>query len=376
VDQRSRDHHYVPIWYQKGFLAEGKTAFKVLDLNPDVFRDQAGVIRGRSRLILDKGPAAWFFEKDLYTIRMFGKEDDVIERMLFGGIDTKGKAALEDLLAEDYNRMHHSYQDAFEFLDALRLRTPKGLNFVRKVTRTSNQQDLMIWMQKLRRMHCLMWMEGAREIFSAKDSSAKFIFTDHPVTYFNRHVPPGDPKIPRGLDPPLEWRGTQTLFPLDKEHLLVLTHREWGRAKLSSRMYARMDRTNARLFDKSTVVSYHDVERNRTLSANEVIEVNYILKARAKRYIAAREEDELFPERHLKTTAWNKLGEFLMPPSIACVPHVGFTSIGFKDGSYHFQDEFGRKPKDRAEWERAKKHAEEIKAHMDRLIAADKKKTK
>lgn len=327
-------------------------------------------------MILDKGPAAWFFEKDLYTIRMFGKEDDVIERMLFGGIDTKGKAALEDLLAEDYDRMHYSYQDAFEFLDALRLRTPKGLNFVQKVTRSSNQQDLMIWMQKLRRMHCLMWMEGAREIFSTKDSSAKFIFTDHPVTYFNRHVPPGDPTIPKGLDPPLEWRGTQTLFPLDKDHLLVLTHREWGRAKLSHRMYARMDRTNARLFDKFTMVSYHDVERSRTLSAEEVLEVNFILKARANRYIAGREEYELFPERHLKTTAWNKLGEFLMPPSFACAPQVGFTTIGFKDGSYHFQDEFGRKPKDRAEWERAEKQAEEMKAHMDRLIAADKKKTK
>jgi hypothetical protein len=79
-------------------------------------------------------------------------------------------------------------------------------------------------------------------------------------------------------------------------------------------MFARMPRTNARYFD-NTLVSYHDIERTRSLSDLEVMEVNYIIKSRAERYIAGRSLDDLFPEKHIKTTAWNKLATFLMPHS-------------------------------------------------------------
>lgn len=372
LDQRSRDHHYVPIWYQKGFLDEGKTTFKILDLYPDEFRDETGKVRGKANPILDRGPKAWFFEPDLYTIRMLGRRDDVIERMLFGEIDRKGKIAIDALLAEDYDQMHFTYYDAFEFLDALRLRTPKGLRFVRQISKADSQQDLMIRMQQMRRMHCLMWMEGSREIFSADSSSVKFLFSDHPVTYFNRHVSPGDPVIPKGFDPPLEWKGTQTLYPFDKNRLLVLTHNEWGRAKVSSRMFARLPRTNARYFD-NTLVSYHDIERSRSLSEQEVLEVNHIIKSRAERYIAGRSVDDLFPEKHLKTTAWNKLATSLMPLGYNCAPQVGFSAFGMTNGSYIFQDEFGRRPKSRAEWESAKARAEEMRAHVHGLLAKEKR---
>jgi hypothetical protein len=372
LDQRSRDHHYVPIWYQKGFLEEGKTTFKILDLQPEVFRDESGVVRGTAKSILDRGPKAWFFEPDLYTIRMLGKRDDVIERMLFGEIDRKGKIAIDALLAEDWDQRHFTYNDAFEFLDALRLRTPKGLRFVRRVSKADSQQDLMVRMQQMRRMHCLMWMEGAREIFSAESASVKFLFSDHPVTYFNRHVSPGDPFIPKGFDPPLEWKGTQTIYPCDKNRLLVLTHNEWGRANISSRMFARIPRTNARYFD-NTLVPYHDIERTRSLSDLEVMEVNYIIKSRAERYIAGRSLDDLFPEKHIKTTAWNKLATFLMPHGYNCATQVGFTSVGMKDGSYIFQDEFGRKPRDRAEWEAAKVDAEKMRAHLHEVLAKEKR---
>jgi hypothetical protein len=137
-------------------------------------------------------------------------------------------------------------------------------------------------------------------------------------------------------------------------------------------MFARIPRTNARYFD-NTLVPYHDIERTRSLSDLEVMEVNYIIKSRAERYIAGRSLDDLFPEKHIKTTAWNKLATFLMPHGYNCATQVGFTSVGMKDGSYIFQDEFGRKPRDRAEWEAAKVDAEKMRAHLQEVLAKEKR---
>lgn len=194
--QQSYRHHYIPQWYQKGFLLEGHTAFKVLDLSPKIFRDSKGVVVGKGRKILDKGPDAWFFERDLYTTRVLGKPNDDIERLLFGEIDRTGKDAINALIESNWEKVHFTYTQVFEFLDALRLRTPKGLRFLRATLQAKNQQELMIQMQKVRRMHCVMWMEGAIEIFEAAQSATKFIFSDHPVTFFNPHVFPKDRTIP------------------------------------------------------------------------------------------------------------------------------------------------------------------------------------
>lgn len=56
MSQQSYRHHYIPIWYQKGFLAPGQTSFKILDMRPDLFRDAGGNVRGMGRAILNKGP--------------------------------------------------------------------------------------------------------------------------------------------------------------------------------------------------------------------------------------------------------------------------------------------------------------------------------
>ena len=219
---QSHKHHYVPEWYQRRFLAPGQTSFKILDLHPPIFSRPNGT-NVSARDILTKGPKAFFFELDLYTTRWLGTANDEIERMLFGAIDRKGKKAIDAYVAADWKTVHFTYFDMYEFMDALRLRTPKGLQFVRWVTQATNQPDLMIKMQYIRRMHCVMWVEGILEIFSAHDSPVKFILSDHPVTLFNRFVYPSDPRIPLGTDPLLQWMGTQTLFPFDQERLFVLT---------------------------------------------------------------------------------------------------------------------------------------------------------
>lgn len=366
MSQQSYRHHYIPIWYQKGFLAPGQTSFKILDMRPDLFRDAGGNVRGMGRAILNKGPDAHFWKPDLYTIQWLGRADDVIERQLFGAIDTYGKRAIEAWLAEDYSTVHDTYWHVYEFMDALRLRTPKGLRFVQATTRRQSQLDLMVAMQELRRMHCVMWAEGCLEIARAPEGSG-FIFSDHPVVLFNRHVFPGDPKIPAGQDPALHWQGTQTLFPFDRERLYILTHNEYAHSP--GPMKARKPRTNSRYFDPSNpLVRYDDCIRSRTLSHQQVLEVNYIIKARAERYIAARSEDDLYPERHLKTTVWNRLGEFLLPPKHKVVKQAGYTVVKSKDGSYYFQDQFGRRPQSKEEYEREVRRAKEMEEDFRRVL--------
>jgi hypothetical protein len=364
----SHRHHYVPIWYQKGFLGPGQTAFKILDLHPEVYRDASGKVRGQGRSILHKGPDAHFFEPDLYTIRWLGRTDDVIERMLFGAIDTKGKIAIEAWLSEDWDTVHETYWHVYEFMDALRLRTPKGLRFVQALTQRPDQLGLMVAMQELRRMHCVMWAEGCLEIVRAPAGSAGFIFSDHPVTLFNRHVFPGDPSVPLGHDPSLHWQGTQTLFPFDRERLYILTHVEYAHSPGPAK--ARKPRTNSRYFDPSNpMVRYDDCIRTRTLTEQQVREANYIIKTRANRYIAGRTEDDLYPERHLKSTAWHKLGAFLLPPKHKVIKQSGYTVMRMNDGSYHFQDQFGRRPKSKAEFDRELERAQEMEETFKLILA-------
>src|SRR6266550_180791 len=127
---QSHRHHYVPEWYQRRFLAPGNTNFTILDLAPPVFNRQDGTT-GFGRQILTKGPRAFLFENDLYTTRWLGTPNDDIERMLFGAIDRTGQWAIDAYMAQDWATVHNSYFQMFEFMDALRLRTPKGLEFVK-----------------------------------------------------------------------------------------------------------------------------------------------------------------------------------------------------------------------------------------------------
>ncbi|MCO5398574.1 DUF4238 domain-containing protein [Ralstonia soli] len=363
---RSVKHHYVPEWYQRRFLAPGATAFKILDLHPEIYRNRFGAEVGRGKIILEKGPSAFFYEKDFYTVRWFGQANDDIERLLFGTIDREGARAISAFIAEDWETVHHTYWQMFEFMDALRLRTPKGLRFVHLLREARNQQELMISMQKMRRMHCVMWAEGVLEIVSAAQSPTKFIFSDHPVTLFNREVFPADARVPTGFDPHLAWVGTQTLFPFDRDRLFVLTHLEWARSKGKAK--PTESRTNARYFD-NPMVRYDNCIRGRELSEQQVSEVNYIIKMRAERYIAANSESDLFPERVLKTRAWNKLGRFLMPTrALHGFGGDMFAQLG--NGSIYFQDEFGRRPKTSSEAEARTKEAQSLIASARKLIAA------
>ncbi|MBV9750266.1 MAG: hypothetical protein JO157_15780, partial [Acetobacteraceae bacterium] len=75
------------------------------------------------------------------------------------------------------------------------------------------------------------------------------------------------------------------------------------------------------------------------------LEINYITKRRAFRYVAAAQEDWLYPERQLPSTNWRKFGGgYLLMPEPREIHMGGQTYIGFKDGHSEAFGEYGHRP--------------------------------
>lgn len=85
---------------------------------------------------------------------------------------------------------YHHFQTLFEYIDIQKIRTPKGLDWLKAQYPALTQNELMFEMQGIRTMHCTLWTEGVREIISAENSEVKFLVSDHPVTVYNYAAPP------------------------------------------------------------------------------------------------------------------------------------------------------------------------------------------
>ena len=64
---------------------------------------------------------------------------------------------------------------------------------------------------------------------------------------------------------------------------------------------------------------------------------------------------------------WNKLGKFLIPEH--STGHGGQLFVKNRDGTYYFQDEFGRRPKTKGEVDAKVKEVEKMHANAMRLVA-------
>lgn len=191
-------------------------------------------------------------------------------------------------------------------------------------------------------MHCTIWTESIREIVSAEDANVKFIFSDHPVTIYNHAVDPSTTLCAYPHDPGIALKASQTIFPLNRNFCLILTNLEYAKdpatAPLQKRTFARNYR--------SSLVRTDKVIRTRNLDDHEVTQINYILKARARRYIAAGHEEWLYPESKVDTS-WGALRETLQPPADELWQFGGETFVKYNDGHVHYQDAFGRTEKER-----------------------------
>src|SRR5262245_48915357 len=120
----THDNHYVPIWYQKRFLAPGQQMLQRLDLAPTAIQLPGGRTKP-ARAIEPKAPKACFVDRDLYTTALGGTLNDEIERYLFGAIDSDGAKAVRAFADGDLAKMHELFQNFFEYLSAQKVRTPK-----------------------------------------------------------------------------------------------------------------------------------------------------------------------------------------------------------------------------------------------------------
>jgi len=336
----TRNNHYVPQWYQEGFFEPGRSSLAYVDLAPDrkTLPDGRVIVQRGS---WDETPTSIAFrQKDLYSTFFGTSVNDEIERRLFGDIDTRGSRAVRAFADSDMREWHQHF---LEFIDIQKIRTPKGLAWLQAQYPALSQNGLMFEMQGIRMMHCSIWVGGVREIVSAKDADVKFIVSDHPVTIYNHAVPPTDASCAYPLDPGIALRASQTIYPLNRDFCLILTNLEYAKDPSTSPLEKRTFPRNYR----QSMTRVDAFIRTRKLTGPEVAQINFVIKARARRYIAAGRKEWLYPEKTV-SQPWSELRKVLVPPHDGLFHFGGEIFVKYESGDVHYQDEFGRteKPRD------------------------------
>ena len=106
---------------------------------------------------------------------------------------------------------------------------------------------------------------------------------------------------------------------------------------------------------------FNHILTGRMLSDEEVNEINFIIKWRARRYIAAGEKEWLYPEKKIPTKRWDKLGSgYLLIPDPRSVSNRGDFIIGYKNGTSDVFDEYGRQPGQKGFKDKKRRGKEEV----------------
>jgi len=337
-----RNNHYVPEWYQYRFFPDcaNEKKFYYLDLAPDVAINNGK--RYQRKALLRWGPPRCFRERDLYTTRLGAWESTEIEQKFFGQIDSSCRTAFDYFANFEHPGANpEAFNKFLLYMSLQKMRTPKGLVELSRLINLSDKNHVLIEMQRLRQLYCALWTECIWSIADATESDTKFIISDHPVTVYNQACFPHSRWCRGHQDPDIWLSGTHTLFPLDLNKLLILTNLSWVRNPYGSPL---KNRPNPQPF-RHAMFNFLQIQTGRNLSEEEVNEINYVIKQRAYRYIAAQQEEWLYPEKHVRSIHWNKLGSgYLFMPDPRSVSFSTETIIGYKDGRADAFDEYGRKP--------------------------------
>jgi hypothetical protein len=315
-----------------------------LDLKPGTFSDSRGVTH-TTKALKKQGTRKCFVETDLYTTKIQGMQSRDIEKYFFGEIDAKGMPAVDYFAGFSYPLKHwgSSLEDVMLYMSTQKLRTPKGLAWLSKELGSNNRNRILMAMIELGKMHCAIWTECVWLIADASKSNTKFIISDHPVTVYNRECGPKSSRCRDANDPAVWLQGTHTVFPLSIDKVLILTNLSWVRNPYQS---ATRFRPNPNPW-RGAMFKFTEVQISRHLSEQEVREVNFVIKSRAHRYVAAAKEDWLYPERYVSKSNWNKFGHgYLFMPDPRAIHWGGEILIGHRDGTASAFDEYGRRPWD------------------------------
>ncbi|MGR3814274.1 MAG: DUF4238 domain-containing protein [Cognatishimia activa] len=258
-------------------------------------------------------------------------------------MDKAAPSAVEHFANFEFNsKSHDAFSTLVPYMSAQKLRTPKGLGWLRSILGGSDKNETLIQMQKIQNIFCNIWGEAVWQIADARQSPTKFIISDHPVVAYNRECYPASKWCSGFNDPDIRMVATHTYFPLSPEKVLILTNLAWVRNPYQNPMKLR---PNPKYFRQASLFNILDIQHHRLLSEEEVTEINFITKKSAFRYIAAQEKEWLFPERTLNSKQWRKLGDgYLLMPDPRHIHGGGTTLVGFEGGGSDAWDAYGHKP--------------------------------
>lgn len=341
-----KNNHYVPQWYQEGFIPSDEPVRNLLylDLNPDTFTTPDG------RIITDKalkvrGASICFSEDDLYT-RWFGSERNTqVEDLFFGGIDRNAIKSVRYFENFDHTEISYdAYRNMMPYLGAQRVRTPRGMSWIASELGIDDKNQLLEAMGFMRNHYSAIWSECIWQVADTELSETKFIISDNPVTVYNREIGTHNSSWHRDKsDPDPTLMGSHTIFPLSMNKILILTHPGWAKNPFQNGMKRRPNINPYR----PTVFNYTEIQVGRHLSEEEVRQMNFILKNKAQRYVAAYKEDWLYPEKYINPADWKNFGDgLLMLPDPRSLNIGGEVFVGFNNGTTYAQDQWGRPPGD------------------------------
>jgi hypothetical protein len=341
-----RHNHYVPRWYQERFLPAGRRQRELYYLHkePRTVRDG----RGRRITLPEVEPKPLrrcFAERDLYTLIFRGVSSTDLERLFFGQIDRQGRKAVNFWTSYDFTEhAGRALQPLLSYLSTQRLRTPKGLDWLAGQIDSRDTMLTLAAVVRFQQVFGAVWSECIWHVADATASPTKFLVSDHPVTLYNREFSPRHSQCRGSGDPDVRLNGTHTIFPLSMERVLILTHRSWATNPYGSP--AKM-RPNPAL-ERDAFFNQMEVQVGRQLDEDEVRRINFIMKSRAYRFVAAAETDWLYPEQHLpKKVKWGRLGDgYLLFPDPRELHHGGEIIVGYAGGGSMSRDAYGRRPQD------------------------------
>jgi hypothetical protein len=143
------------------------------------------------------------------------------------------------------------------------------------------------------------------------------------------------------VDPDIRFHATHTIFPLSLEKILILTNLSWVRNPYQKEIAMRPNP----IFSRGAIMNFMGIQILRTLSKQEDREINFIIKARTRRFVAAGREEWLYPDRYVSKSEWRNYGHgYLLMPDPRDVHYGGEIIMGFKDGSTTAFDAYGRRP--------------------------------
>jgi len=227
------------------------------------------------------------------------------------------------------------------YMSTQKLRTPKGLGWLSEQVGSLDREKILHLMLRYRQLYCAIWTECVWLIADASRSETKFIISDHPVTVYNRRCGPRSQWCRGNNDPHIWMQATHTIFPLSLEKILILTNLSWVRNPYQSEIALR---PNPKPF-RGAIFKFTEIQTLRRLTEQEVLEINFIIKSRAMRFIAAGKKEWLYPDNHVSKSQWNLYGNgYLLMPDPRAVHLGGEIMWGNYDGTGGAMDEYGRRP--------------------------------